>query len=73
MSVQVPLRWNTPYCNTIPPEEEVAYPGDRKLERAIKSLIRWNATAMVVRANKYDANIGGHRAPYAANATSPNR
>ncbi|MGD1096940.1 MAG: pyruvate dehydrogenase (acetyl-transferring), homodimeric type [Bryobacteraceae bacterium] len=67
--VQVPLRWNTPYINTIPPEEEVAYPGDRKLERNIKSLVRWNATAMVVRANKYDANIGGHLATYASLAT----
>src|SRR5271155_524020 len=67
--VQVPLRWNTPYINTIPPEDEVAYPGDRKLERNIKSLVRWNATAMVVRANKYDANIGGHIATYASLAT----
>src|ERR1700681_3613575 len=67
--VQAPLRWNTPYINTIPPEEEVAYPGDRALERKIKSLVRWNATAMVVRANKYDANIGGHLATYASLAT----
>src|SRR5690242_2671231 len=67
--VQVPLRWNTPYINTIPPEEEVAYPGDRAIERRIKSLVRWNATAMVVRANKYDANIGGHLATYASLAT----
>jgi pyruvate dehydrogenase E1 component len=69
LGVQVPLRWNTPYINTIPPEEEVSYPGDRSLERHIKSLIRWNATAMVVRANKYDANIGGHLATYASLAT----
>src|SRR5215469_8916302 len=69
LGVQPPLRWNTPYINTIPPEEEVAYPGDRALERRIKSLIRWNATAMVVRANKYDANIGGHLATYASLAT----
>jgi pyruvate dehydrogenase E1 component len=67
--VQVPLRWNTPYINTIPPEDEVAYPGDRKLERNIKSLMRWNAVAMVVRANKYDPNIGGHLATYASLAT----
>ncbi len=67
--VQVPLRWNTPYINTIPPEDEVAYPGDRKLERNIKSLVRWNAVAMVVRANKYDPNIGGHLATYASLAT----
>ena len=43
LGVRVPLRWNTPYINTIPPEEEVAYPGDREIERRIKSLVRWNA------------------------------
>src|SRR6202140_5408501 len=69
LGVQPPLRWNTPYINTIKPEEEVAYPGDRFLERRIKSLIRWNAVAMVVRANKNDANIGGHLATYASLAT----
>jgi len=69
LGVQVPLRWNTPYVNTIPPEDEVAYPGDRAIERKIKSLIRWNATAMVVRANKHDPNIGGHLATYASLAT----
>jgi pyruvate dehydrogenase E1 component len=69
LGVQPPLRWNTPYINTIPPEEELAYPGNRKTERAIKSLVRWNATAMVVRANKYDPNIGGHLATYASVAT----
>src|ERR1700678_3577304 len=56
--VQPPLRWNTPYTNTITTDEEVPYPGDRHMERIIKSLVRWNAAAMVVRANKYDANIG---------------
>ncbi len=66
LGVQPPLRWNTPYINTIPTEEELAYPGDGKMERRIKSLVRWNATAMVVRANKYDANIGGHLATYAS-------
>jgi pyruvate dehydrogenase E1 component len=53
LGVQPPLRWNTPYINTIPPEDEVSYPGNRRLERSLKSLVRWNATAMVVRANKY--------------------
>ncbi|MBV9443861.1 MAG: pyruvate dehydrogenase (acetyl-transferring), homodimeric type, partial [Acidobacteriaceae bacterium] len=57
---------NTPYWNTIPAHEEVPYPGDRALERRIKSLIRWNAAAMVVRANKYDPNIGGHISTYAS-------
>ena len=67
--VTAPLRLNTPYINTIPGEEEVPYPGDRALERRIKSLIRWNAMAMVVRANKYDPNIGGHISTYASLAT----
>src|SRR5665811_1655391 len=40
---EVPVQFNTPYINTIRPEEEVAYPGDRAMERRIKSLIRWNA------------------------------
>jgi pyruvate dehydrogenase E1 component len=62
-------RINTPYVNTIPVHEEVPYPGDRALERRIKSLIRWNAAAMVVRANKYDPNIGGHISTYASLAT----
>src|ERR1035438_3375811 len=52
---EVPVHFNTPYTNTIRPEEEVPYPGDRAMERRIKSLIRWNAMAMVVRQNKYDA------------------
>jgi len=69
LGVQVPLRWNTAYINTIPPEDELAYPGDRDIERRIKSLVRWNATAMVVRANKYDPGIGGHIATYASLAT----
>lgn len=60
---------NTPYVNTIPVEEEVPYPGDREIERRIKSLVRWNAMAMVVRANKYDDGIGGHISTYASLAT----
>ncbi len=60
---------NTPYVNTIHPEQEVPYPGDRAMERRIKSLIRWNAMAMVVRQNKYDAGIGGHISTYASLAT----
>ncbi len=59
----------TPYVNTIPAEEEAPYPGDRVIERRIKSLIRWNAMAMVVRANKYDDGIGGHISTYASLAT----
>ena len=66
---ELPVHLNTPYINTIRPEEEVPYPGDRAMERRIKSLIRWNAMAMVVRQNKYDAGIGGHISTYASLAT----
>src|SRR3990172_11153961 len=59
----------TPYVNTIFPEHQPKYPGDRKLERRIKSLIRWNALAMVVRANREDPGIGGHISTYASLAT----
>src|SRR5580698_6991946 len=69
LGVRVPLRWNTPYINTIPPEEQVPYAGDREIEWRIKCLVRWNAMAMVVRANKHDTNIGGHLATYASLAT----
>src|ERR1700756_4513861 len=66
---ELPIHLNTPYVNTIRVEDEAPYPGDRAMERRIKSLIRWNAMAMVVRANKYDAGIGGHIATYASLAT----
>ena len=66
---ELPVQLNTPYINTIRPEDEVPYPGDRAMERRIKSLIRWNAMAMVVRQNKYDAGIGGHISTYASLAT----
>jgi len=64
--VRVPSKINTPYLNTIPSHEEAPYPGDREIERRIKSIIRWNAAAMVVRANKHDPNIGGHISTYAS-------
>ncbi len=67
--VKVPVQLNTPYINTIPVEEEVPYPGDRLLERRIKSLIRWNAMAMVHRQNKKDPGIGGHISTYSSLAT----
>jgi pyruvate dehydrogenase E1 component len=66
---EIPVSLNTPYVNTIRVEDEVPYPGDRAMERRIKSLIRWNAMAMVVRQNKYDAGIGGHISTYASLAT----
>ncbi|HLY98488.1 MAG TPA: pyruvate dehydrogenase (acetyl-transferring), homodimeric type [Candidatus Angelobacter sp.] len=67
--VDVPVHLNTPYVNTIPAEEEYPYPGDRILERRIKSLVRWNAMAMVHRQNKKDAGIGGHISTYSSIAT----
>ncbi|MCC7153440.1 MAG: pyruvate dehydrogenase (acetyl-transferring), homodimeric type [Bryobacterales bacterium] len=63
------LKVTTPYVNTIPASEEVPYPGDRAIERRIKSFVRWNAVAMVVRANKYDDGIGGHISTFASSAT----
>ncbi|HSM14910.1 MAG TPA: pyruvate dehydrogenase (acetyl-transferring), homodimeric type [Thermoanaerobaculia bacterium] len=59
----------TPYVNTIPVEEEPPFPGDRQLERRIKSLVRWNALAMVVRANRHEDGIGGHISTYQSAAT----
>jgi pyruvate dehydrogenase E1 component len=59
----------TPYVNTIPPEATPPYPGDRALERRIKSTVRWNAMAMVVNANRAHNGIGGHISTYASSAT----
>ena len=67
--VVLPYRLSTRFRNTIPAEEEVAYPGDMEIERRIKSLIRWNAMAMVHGQNKKDPGIGGHIATYASLAT----
>ncbi len=67
--IRVPDTVTTPYINTIPPEDEPAYPGDRELERKIKSVIRWNAMAMVVKANRVSPGIGGHISTYASSAT----
>ena len=58
----------TPYINTIQKQEEKQYPGERKIERKIKSIIRWNAMAMVVRANHHSPGIGGHISTYASGA-----
>jgi pyruvate dehydrogenase E1 component len=67
--IEVPKVVTTPYVNTIAPEEEPPYPGDRELERRIKSLIRWNAMAMVVKANRMHPGLGGHISTYASCAT----
>ncbi len=60
---------NTPYINTIHKSKQPPYPGDRDIERRIKSIIRWNAMAMVVRANRAEAGIGGHISTFASAAT----
>jgi pyruvate dehydrogenase E1 component len=67
--VEIPFAANTPYVNTIPPDEQPPYPGSREIERRIKSLVRWNAMAMVVRANKHSPGIGGHISTFASAAT----
>ncbi|MCX7005978.1 MAG: pyruvate dehydrogenase (acetyl-transferring), homodimeric type, partial [Kiritimatiellaeota bacterium] len=67
--VTTPFSANTPYINTIPTEKQPPYPGDREMERRIKSLIRWNAMAMVVRANRREDGIGGHISSFASSAT----
>lgn len=59
----------TPYVNTIPVEKEPPFPGDRQIERRIKSLIRWNAMAMVVNANREHSGLGGHISTFASSAT----
>ena len=64
--VEIPVQLNTPYVNTIPVSAEVPYPGDRALERRMKSLTRWNAMAMVSHQNKLDEGIGGHISTYAS-------
>jgi len=66
---RLPFNTNTPFLNTILPIDEPKYPGDRKTERRIKSIIRWNAMAMVVRANTETPGIGGHISTYASSAT----
>src|SRR3954468_2622856 len=58
--VPFPASVSTPYVNTIPPEQEPPYPGDLEVERRIRAFNRWNAAAMVVRANGKHDGIGGH-------------
>jgi pyruvate dehydrogenase E1 component len=67
--LEVPNRVSTPYINTIPVEKEPRYPGNREIERRIKSYVRWNAMAMVVKANRLHPDIGGHISTYASAAT----
>src|SRR5688572_2917757 len=73
--VSLPFTANTPYINTIAPRNEPEYPGDRAMERRIKSVVRWNAMAMVAKANRQkdeDGNelgLGGHISTFASSAT----
>jgi len=67
--VRLPYSPCTAYYNTIPLEQQEPFPGNRAIERRIKSIIRWNAMAMVARANKYNEGIGGHISSYASAAT----
>jgi pyruvate dehydrogenase E1 component len=67
--VEVPFSARTPYANTIPVRQQPVFPGDQEIERRIKSLVRWNALAMVVRANRVEYNIGGHISTFASTAT----
>ncbi len=65
----LPFKQNTAYVNTISKAQELEYPGDRATERRIEALIRWNAMAMVVEANRQSSEYGGHIASYASAAT----
>ena len=67
--VGLPQSITTPYCNTIPANKEKVMPGDLFMERRVRSLIRWNALAMVMRANKQSEGIGGHIASFSSAAT----
>ena len=60
---------NTPYINTIPAAQQSSYPGNLEIERRIRSYVRWNAMAMVVKGNKEHASIGGHISTFASAAT----
>src|SRR4051795_12609584 len=67
--VPMEVQLNTPYVNTIAPDAEIPFPGDAELEHRIRSLIRWNAIAMVLQANKESSELGGHIASYQSAAT----
>src|SRR3954451_9947493 len=69
LQIGLPPLTQTRYINTISPEQEPYFPGDEVLERRIRRLIRWNAVAMVLRANNKFTGIGGHLATYASAAT----
>lgn len=66
---QAPYSITTVYRNTIPTDKEAPMPGDLFMERRIRSIVRWNAVAMVQRANKRDSSLGGHLSSFASSAT----
>ena len=66
---RLPFNTTTPFLNTILPEQQPEYPGNRVLERKIKTIVRWNAMAMVAKANKEKPGIGGHISTFASAAT----
>ena len=67
--INLPYSANTPYINTIARQDQPRFPGQRAVERRIKSIVRWNAMAMVVRANRDESGIGGHISTYASAAS----
>ena len=66
--VDIAIKSNTPYINSIHVDDQPAFPGNREIERRLKSIVRWNAMAMVARANKV-SNVGGHISTFASSAT----
>ena len=66
---QLPYAITTPYRNTIPVTHEARMPGDLFMERRIRSMVRWNALAMVMRTNLRDSDLGGHISSFASSAT----
>jgi pyruvate dehydrogenase E1 component len=69
LNIGLPPLTQTRYINTISPEQEPPFPGDEEMEKRIRRMVRWNAVAMVVRANAISAGIGGHLATYASAAS----
>jgi pyruvate dehydrogenase E1 component len=67
--LEVPRVVSTPYLNTIPADKQAPFPGDLEMERRLKHLVRWNAMAMVVNANRAHSGLGGHISTYASCAT----
>jgi pyruvate dehydrogenase E1 component len=69
LNIDVPDLVSTPYINTISPGQEPPFPGDEQMEKRIRRIVRWNAVAMVTRANKHVDGIGGHISTYASSAS----